>query len=705
MPRHLLALIALVALMLTSVHTRTLRPRSGHAANPSIAKELVGIITTVAGDGFSQFTGDGGPAIKASLWSPTGLAVGPDGSIYIADTGNNRVRKVDPKGIITTVAGDGWRNQTPGIVRKGRFTGDGGPAIKASLNMPFGVALGLDGSLYIADSGNDRVRKVDRARIITTVAGSGKLENLGDGGPAIKASLNHPAGLAIGPDGSLYIADLMDVRICKVDRQGIITTPPGASVPGDSLAFPADVAVGADGSLYIAYSYINQVYKVNRKGKRGVVAGDGRRDCFNTMFGCYGGDGGRATEASLNSPAGVALDKHGNVYIADSSGVSKVDRRGIISTVAGYGSADPGDGGLATQARLDGPSEIEFGPDGSLYIADTGNHRIRKVTWKTPAQLPASARAALARARKPPSPPRLPGLNVTKVTRLGLRWKDHYLHWPQATFTPKADKVFYEKTGWLLGGIPYTIAAMDAVTGHRLSESLVPELEMPNGPSLSPDGKTLLLTGMLRTNQRGTRLEKITPDTYHAYWCAWSPDGREIAFEKAVYDPADQEQEHGEYSIAFMDPGKPGVIKREIRLANNVADGQYSPDGRWLSVQMVQMQGSPLALINLDTGKLQPIFSGHGMGLSSSPQSRSWMVNYAWLADSQHLLVTMVDDQTRSLHQIWLVNLKGETRKLADAALVWGRADGRLLVIMKDKNYWKVELGPGKAGTSVTRGK
>ena len=154
MARPLVAMIALATLLPISAHARTASPRT--------TKELVGIITTVAGDGWKdlasrsrvdgRFAGDGGPAIKASLWSPGGVAVGPDGSIYIADTGNNRIRKVDRKGIITTVAGDGWRNQTPGIVSSGRFTGDGGPAIKASLNQPAGLAIGHDGSLYIADS-------------------------------------------------------------------------------------------------------------------------------------------------------------------------------------------------------------------------------------------------------------------------------------------------------------------------------------------------------------------------------------------------------------------------------------------------------------------------------------------------------------------------------------------------------------------------
>ena len=156
-----------------------------------------GIITTVAGNGNAGYGGDGGPASSASLNCQYGVAVGPDGSIYIADSSNNRIRRVGPDGIITTVAGNG----------NAGYSGDGGPATSASLTDPDGVAVGPDGSIYIADSGNNRIRRVGPDGIITTVAGNGNSGYSGDGGPATSASLATPDGVAVGPDGSIYIAD------------------------------------------------------------------------------------------------------------------------------------------------------------------------------------------------------------------------------------------------------------------------------------------------------------------------------------------------------------------------------------------------------------------------------------------------------------------------------------------------------------------
>jgi len=192
-----------------------------------------GIITTVAGDGWhdkfgsGRFAGDGGPATKASLNGPSAVAVGPDGSLYICDTWNQRIRKVDPRGIITTIAGDGWRKRRGDpTLDPGRFRGDGGPATEASLSTPLGVAVGADGSLYIADAYNNRIRRVDRKGIITTVAGDGWPNRpgigrfTGNGGPATEASLNTPNAVAIGPDGSLYIADAGNHRIRKVMWKG-----------------------------------------------------------------------------------------------------------------------------------------------------------------------------------------------------------------------------------------------------------------------------------------------------------------------------------------------------------------------------------------------------------------------------------------------------------------------------------------------------
>ena len=221
-----------------------------------------GIITTVAGTGSLGFSGDDGLATAASLSSPIDVMLGPDGSLYIADRGNQRVRRVGPDGIITTVAGTGTRG----------FSGDGGLATAASLNAPSGIALGPDGSLYIADQSNHRVRRVRPDGIITTVAGTGTQGFSGDGGLATAASLSAPIGVALSPDGSLYIVDTSNQRVRWVGPDGIITTVAGTGTQGFSgdggaataarLSLPFDVVLGPDRSLYIADSFNHRVRRV-----------------------------------------------------------------------------------------------------------------------------------------------------------------------------------------------------------------------------------------------------------------------------------------------------------------------------------------------------------------------------------------------------------------------------------------------------------
>jgi sugar lactone lactonase YvrE len=175
-----------------------------------------GTMTTVAGTGREGFGGDGGPATEATLGHPSGVAIGPDGAVYIADTDNNRIRRVDPDGTITTVAGTGDE----------RFTSDEVPARQSALALPQGVAVDTDGALYIADTNNHRIRKIDREGIITTVAGDGSDGFDGDGGPATEASLSGPQSVAVAPEGTLYIADSGNDRIRRVDADGTITTLP-----------------------------------------------------------------------------------------------------------------------------------------------------------------------------------------------------------------------------------------------------------------------------------------------------------------------------------------------------------------------------------------------------------------------------------------------------------------------------------------------
>jgi RHS repeat-associated protein len=359
-------------------HTLYLGDGTSRAQSPLLGAGII----TVAGNGSPGYSGDGGPATAASLfgWSGfLGVAVGPDGSLYIADTGNNRIRKVAPDGSITTVAGNGGRS----------YGGDGGPATAASLNIPYGVAVGPDGSLYIADTGNNRIRKVAPDGSITTVAGKGDYSYGGDGGPATAASLSFPGGVAVGPDGSLYIADTYNDRIRKVAPDGSITTVAGKgddSYGGDggpataaSLSLPYGVAVDPDGSLYIADTGNSRIRKVAPDGSITTVAGKGGDS--------YGGDGGPATAASLSFPEGVAVGPDGSLYIADTYNdrIRKVAPDGSITTVAGKGDYSyGGDGGPATAASLSLPYGVAVGPDGSLYIADTYNNRIREVASPLP---------------------------------------------------------------------------------------------------------------------------------------------------------------------------------------------------------------------------------------------------------------------------------------------------------------------------------
>ncbi|MBF6054606.1 hypothetical protein GO002_22445 [Streptomyces eurocidicus] len=282
-----------------------------------------GIITTVAGDGSKGYGGDGGPATEASLKDPAGVALDGRGNLYIADRSNQRVRRVGPDGIITTVAGDGTA----------AFGGDGGPAIAASLNFPHAMAVDGAGNLYIADDYNHRVRRVGPDGVIVTVAGNGSDGFGGDGGPATAASLNFPHAVAVDGVGNLYIADRYNYRVRRVGPDGTITT----------------------------------------------VAGNGAIG--------FGGDGGPATAAALNLPQCVLVDGVGNLYITDygNERVRRVGPDGIITTVAGDGSKGyGGDGGPAPLAALDQPLGIAVDGAGELYIGDFGNHRVRKVCRGAP---------------------------------------------------------------------------------------------------------------------------------------------------------------------------------------------------------------------------------------------------------------------------------------------------------------------------------
>jgi uncharacterized repeat protein (TIGR01451 family) len=330
-----------------------------------------GIISTVAGNGGFGFAGDNGPAVSARLASPWGVAVDGSGNLFVADTDNQRIRKITPAGIISTVAGMGSFG----------FAGDNGPAVSALLNYPNGVAVDATGNLLIADTSNSRIRKVTPAGVISTFAGNGITGTGGDGGAATSAQLSTPAGVAVGPDGTVYIVDCSN-RVRSVSPAGVIGTV--ASRPWSFCDFDyydyyetarGGVAVDEAGNLFVADTFNHRVYKVTPAGAVSVVAGTG-------TFG-FSGDGGAATSAQISEPWGIAVDPFGNLLIADSSNnrIRKVTPGGIISTVAGSdGTGFRGDGGPAISAALNFPTSVAVDGAGNLYIADTRNHRIRGVT-------------------------------------------------------------------------------------------------------------------------------------------------------------------------------------------------------------------------------------------------------------------------------------------------------------------------------------
>lgn len=332
-------------------------------------------IATVAGNGTPSYSGDGGPATNAALSYPSAVAVDATGSLFIADYGNFRVRKVSPLGIITTVAGTG---------RLG-YSGDGGKATSAEIGIVFGLAVDAGGNVYIGDSGNGRVRKVDQSGIITTVAGNGTQGSAGDGGPATSASFFSIEGVAVDGGGSIYIVDHSGLRVRRVSPSGIITTVAGNGQYGYSgdggpatsatFKYPEQVVVDDTGTLYITEPFGQRVRKVSPSGIITTVAGTGVEG--------YSGDGSLATSASFRSPRGVAVGGGGDLYIGDSGNnrIRKVSPAGIVSTFAGNGiSGFAGDGGPAASAQFNALRGLVVDRTGNLYIADANNNRVRKIS-------------------------------------------------------------------------------------------------------------------------------------------------------------------------------------------------------------------------------------------------------------------------------------------------------------------------------------
>ncbi len=346
----------------------------------SAAIAAPGDINTIAGTGTADYTGDGGPATEAEFNFPWGLALN-GGSLYLTDSANHAVRRINAAGNVSTVAGTGTNG----------FSGDGGPATEAELANIGAIAFDASGNMYIGDFGNNRIRKVDTSGTITTVAGTGTAGFSGDGGPATSAQLDQPRSLAFDGSGNMYIADSANNRVRRVSPGGTITTVAGTGTGGLSgdggpatsaeLNYPIGLAFDSAGSLYVADSANHRVRRVNSLGNISTFAGTGPGST---------GDGGPATEAELQGPYWVTVDNsHNRVYISDyvDNRVRMVNGSGTIDTVAGTGAmAFSGDGGPAASAALNYPHGLAVDGSGNLEIADSGNQRIREVTESFPPQ-------------------------------------------------------------------------------------------------------------------------------------------------------------------------------------------------------------------------------------------------------------------------------------------------------------------------------
>jgi streptogramin lyase len=340
---------------------------AGHAAT----------IRTFAGTGVKGFSGDGGPATRAQLDNPFGVIRGPDGAIWFCEYGGQRVRKVTPDGVIHTVVGNGQAG----------YSGDGGPALQASLNKPHEIRFDRAGNLFIVDMVNHAVRRVDaRTQIITTVAGTGQPGYAGDGGPAAQARLNQPHSIQFDPEGNLFICDIRNHVIRRVDaRTGVISTfagtgkagptPDRAPIKGTPLNGPRSLDFDAEGNLWLATREGNQVFKFDlKKGVIHHVAGTGKKG--------FSGNGGPAKEATLSGPKGLAISPAGNVYLADTEShtVRMIDvQRGTLELVAGTGQAADGPDGDPLKCGLARLHGVFVDRDGNLFIGDSENHRIRVV--------------------------------------------------------------------------------------------------------------------------------------------------------------------------------------------------------------------------------------------------------------------------------------------------------------------------------------
>ncbi len=338
------------------------------------------VITTYVGNGTNGFNGDLINATSAELSGCIYVTADRFGNIYVSDMGNNRIRKINSSGVISTIAGCGVSG----------YSGDGFQATDAKLNTPHGITVDKYGTLYIADAGNNCIREVSTSGIISTIAGDGYAGFTNDGGFAYGAELNFPCGITTDTLGNIFIADTYNNCIRRINQLGVIYTIAGygstvGGYAGDYgyadtalFNFPNDLALDGNLNLYIADMFNHRIRKIDSfgLGRINTIAGSGE-------IGFYG-DGMYATNAELNNPSGIAVDYNNNVYIADlmNQRIRKVFSSGFITTFAGNGTAGfNADGIIATSSELCSPQGVCVDYQGNLFIADFGNNRIRKIAF------------------------------------------------------------------------------------------------------------------------------------------------------------------------------------------------------------------------------------------------------------------------------------------------------------------------------------
>ncbi len=392
-------------------------------AQTPIVSTVAGL-TPPAGAPVRGYGGDGASAINAALAlanlqnecdplrfeQTSHIFVDSAGSLYLADSNNQRIRRITPGGVVSTVAGSGERPQTNARCEPTGPIGDGGQALSARLYNASDAVLDAGGNLIVADQQNNRIRQVSPSGSITTIAGNGTHNIYAPGIPATASPMDWPSGLAIDASNLIYFAELHGNRVARITSAGLLATVAGTGFPGFNgdripattaqLKKPAGIAVDAAGNIYIADTGNHRIRKVTAKdGLIQTLAGTGNPG--------YSGDGGPATAASLDTPMDVKVDSRGNVYIADTANhrVRRIDTQGIITTVAGTGAPDRGPDLVdARTSALNFPSAIAIDPNNDVYVVDWQNFLVRKISFLSTPALPQGGIVSAASFALAPAP-------------------------------------------------------------------------------------------------------------------------------------------------------------------------------------------------------------------------------------------------------------------------------------------------------------